>query len=205
MRVSGPGAGALVDALAGGIPRPRRAVLRTLRDGAGAPLDRALVVWMAAPASYTGEDSAEFHLHAGPAVIAGVADRLASLGARPAEPGEFTRRAFLNGRMDLLEAEAVADLAVAETGAQRAQALRQLDGALGDRYRGWAARLRELAAEQEALIDFPDEDLPAETGRAMAAELVRLDREIAAHLDDGGRGERLRAGLVFAVTGPPNV
>lgn len=205
MRLSGPASGAIVDALAGARPAPRRAVVRTLRGAAGEPLDRALILWMAGPASYTGEDSVEFHLHAGHAVIACVADRLAALGARPAEPGEFTRRAFLNGRMDLLEAEAVADLAAAETAAQRLQALRQLEGGLGDLYRGWAERLRLVVAEQEALIDFPDEDLPAGTGEALDAELARLGAEIATHLDDGGRGERLRTGLVFAVIGPPNV
>lgn len=205
MRLSGPASGAIVDALAGTRPAPRRAVLRTLRGAAGEPLDRALILWMAGPASYTGEDSAEFHLHAGHAVTTGVADRLAALGARPAEPGEFTRRAFLNGRMDLLEAEAVADLAAAETAAQRSQALRQLEGGLGALYRGWAERLRLVVAEQEALIDFPDEDLPGGTGEAMDGELARLGAEIAAHLDDGGRGERLRTGLVFAVIGPPNV
>jgi len=128
-----------------------------------------------------------------------------ALGARPAEPGEFTRRAFLNGRMDLIEAEAVGDLVEAETSAQRVQALRQLDGALGVIYREWAARLRVLLAQQEALIDFPEEDLPPETEALALAELAVLTREIGAHLDDERRGERLREGLVFAVTGPPNV
>ncbi len=135
----------------------------------------------------------------------GVADALVALGARPAEPGEFTRRAFLNGRMDLTEAEAVHDLIAAETEAQRRQALRQLDGALGTLYRGWAERLRLLLAQQEALIDFPDEDLPPEVEAQVAGELEALRGEVAAHLDDGRRGERLREGLVFAVTGRPNV
>ena len=126
-------------------------------------------------------------------------------GARPAEPGEFTRRAFLNGRMDLTAAEAVHDLVAAETEAQRRQALRQLDGALGTLYRGWADRLRLLLAQQEALIDFPDEDLPPEVEAQVVGELAALQREVAAHLDDGRRGERLREGLVFAITGRPNV
>ena len=138
-------------------------------------------------------------------MLAGVADALVALGARPAEPGEFTRRAFLNGRMDLTEAEAVHDLIAAETEAQRRQALRQLDGALGTLYAGWADRLRLLLAQQEALIDFPDEDLPPEVEAQVQAELAALRREVAAHLDDGRRGERLREGLVFAVTGRPNV
>jgi len=205
MRISGPDCGAIVQALAGRLPPPRRASLRRLRDATGEELDHALVLWLPAPASYTGEDSAELHLHGGRAVIEGVADALVARGARPAESGEFTRRAFLNGRMDLIEAEAIGDLVEAETSAQRAQALRQLDGALGEIYSDWAARLRLLLAQQEALIDFPDEDLPPETEGLALAELAALWREIGAHLDDGRRGERLREGLVFAVTGPPNV
>ena len=164
-----------------------------------------MVVWLPGPGSYTGEDAAELYLHGGRAVLTGVADALVALGARPAEPGEFTRRAFLNGRMDLTEAEAVHDLIAAETEAQRRQALRQLDGALGTLYRGWADRLRLLLAQQEALIDFPDEDLPPEVEAQVLGELEALQREVAAHLDDGRRGERLREGLVFAITGRPNV
>jgi tRNA modification GTPase len=205
LRLSGAEAGRLVRALAGRLPAPRRASLRRLRGASGDVLDQALVLWFPAPASYTGEDCAELHLHGGRAVIAGVADALVARGARPAEPGEFTRRAFLNGRMDLIEAEAIADLVDAETAAQRAQALRQLDGALGAIYRDWAERLRVLLSEQEALIDFPDEDLPPETEARALATLDVLRAEINAHLDDNRRGEKLREGLVFAVTGPPNV
>jgi tRNA modification GTPase len=205
MRISGPASGELLDALCGGRPEPRRASLRRLRDGAGEVLDQAMVLWLPGPRSYSGEDSAELHLHAGRAVVTGVADALVHLGARPAEPGEFTRRAFLNGRMDLVEAEAVGDLVAAETAEQRRQALRQLDGALGDLYRCWAARLRLMLAEQEALIDFPDEDLPPDTEAGMLAELAALQQAVERHLDDGRRGERLREGLVFAVIGPPNV
>lgn len=186
-------------------PPPRRASLRTLCDASGAVLDRALVLWFPAPRSYTGEDSAELHLHGGAAVLAGVADRLAALGARPAEPGEFTRRAFLHGRMDLLQAEAVADLVAAETAAQRQQALQQLEGALGGVYRNWSGVLLRLLAQQEALIDFPDEDLPPEVEVALRAQIVALQAEMVGHLDDGRRGERLREGLVFAVVGSPNV
>jgi tRNA modification GTPase len=187
-------------ALCGRVPQPRRLSLRRLGD-----IDEAMIVWLPSPGSYTGEDSAEFFLHGGRAVLTGVADALVALGARPAEPGEFTRRAFLNGRMDLTEAEAVHDLIAAETEAQRRQALRQLDGALGTLYGGWADRLRLLLAQQEALIDFPDEDLPPEVEAQVRAELAALRREVAGHLDDGRRGERLREGLVFAVTGRPNV
>jgi tRNA modification GTPase len=205
MRVSGPASAAVLRALGGRLPAARRASLRRLRDAAGVALDDALVLWLPGPGSYTGEDAAELHLHGGRAVVEGVAEALVALGARPAEAGEFTRRAFLNGRMDLVEAEAVGDLVEAETFAQRAQALRQLDGALGAVYRGWGERLRVLVAQQEALIDFPDEDLPVETEALALGELAALAREIGAHLDDGRRGERLREGLVFAVTGPPNV
>jgi tRNA modification GTPase len=205
MRVSGPDSARLLTALGGKLPPVRRAVLRRLRDADGALLDQALVLWMPGPGSYTGEDSAELFLHGGRAVTAGVAGALTSLGGRPAEPGEFTRRAFLKGRMDLLEAEAVGDLIEAETEAQRRQALRQLEGALGAVYTGWAGRLRWLLAQQEALIDFPDEDLPPEVGDRVVAEIDALRGELRAHLDDGRRGEKLREGLVFAVTGPPNV
>jgi tRNA modification GTPase len=205
MRLSGPSSRGVLAGLCGRVPPPRRASFRRLRDADGAELDQGVVVWLPGPGSYTGEDSAELFLHGGRAVLNGVADALVALGARPAEPGEFTRRAFLNGRMDLTEAEAVHDLIAAETEAQRRQALRQLDGALGAIYRGWAERLRLLLAQQEALIDFPDEDLPPEVEAQVMAELVALHGEVSAHLDDGRRGERLREGLVFAITGRPNV
>jgi tRNA modification GTPase len=205
LRLSGPGSRAALAALCGRVPPPRRASFRRLRDAGGVELDQGLVVWLPGPGSYTGEDSAELYLHGGRAVLSGVADALVTLGARPAEPGEFTRRAFLNGRMDLTEAEAVHDLVAAETEAQRRQALRQLDGALGTLYGGWADRLRLLLAEQEALIDFPDEDLPPEVEERVLGELAALRAEVVAHLNDGRRGERLREGLVFAVTGRPNV
>ena len=205
MRISGPDSRRVVGRLCKSVPAPRHAALRRLRDAAGAELDRGVVLWLPGPGSYTGEDSAELHLHGGRAVVDGVAEALVGLGARPAQPGEFTRRAFLNGRMDLLEAEAVADLVAAETAAQRGQALRQLEGALGGLYRGWADRLLTLMAQQEALIDFPDEDLPPEVEAAVVAEIGRLRTEMEAHLADRRRGEHLREGLVFAVTGPPNV
>ena len=205
MRLSGPATRTVLGGLCRRIPPPRRASLRRLYDPAGAELDQAMVLWLPGPGSYTGEDSAELFLHGGRAVIEGVAEALVALGACPAEPGEFTRRAFLNGRKDLTEAEAVYDLVAAETAAQRHQALRQLDGALGTIYRGWADRLRTLLAQQEALIDFPDEDLPPDVEAAVMAELDALRHEVTAHLDDNRRGERLREGLVFAISGPPNV
>ena len=204
MRLSGPASRRVLAALCRRVPAPRQAALRALRDQAGGLLDRALVLWLPGPGSYTGEDSAELHLHGGPAVAAGVAEALVALGARPAEPGDFTRRAFMNGRMDLVQAEAVADLAAAETQAQRSQALRQMDGALGALYRDWAARLTWLLAGEEALIDFPDEARSAGAEDEVAVALAGLSAAIRAHLDDQGRGEHLRDGLVFAVIGPPN-
>jgi tRNA modification GTPase len=168
-------------------------------------LDHALVLWLPGPGTYTGEDCAELHLHGGRAVIDGVANALTEVGLRPAEPGEFTRRAFLNGRMDLVEAEAVHDLVAAETEAQRRQALRQLEGALGTLYQNWADRLRGILAYQEALIDFPDEDLPPEVEEQLLTTLRAVRTEIRAHLNDAGRGEKLREGLFFTITGAPNV
>lgn len=205
LRISGARAGPLLDALCGRRPPPRRAVLRALRDDAGGLLDRGLVLWMPGPASYTGEDTAELHVHGGRAVVDAVALALADLGARAAEPGEFTRRAFLNGRLALTEAEAVADLVAADTSAQRVAALAQLDGALERLYRRWTDAIRLLLAQQEALIDFPDEDLPPDEAASVIAGCAAVQAEIAAHLADAGRGEKLREGLVFAVTGAPNV
>lgn len=205
LRLSGPGTARVVAALAGSLPPPRHASLRRLRDPRTAELlDQALVLWFPGPASYTGEDSAELHLHGGPAVIAGVAEALVVAGARPAEPGEFTRRAFLNGRMDLTAAEGIADLIAAETAAQRRQALRQAGGALADLYGGWATRLTALLARQEAFIEFEDEDLPAGLDDAVTLGGAALRAEIAAHLADAGRGERLRDGLLVAILGAPN-
>jgi tRNA modification GTPase len=206
IRLSGPAAAPAVAALCGGaLPAPRHASLRRLRDPSGAMLDHALVLWMPGPGTYTGEDSAELHVHGGRAVIDGVAGALTEAGLRPAEPGEFTRRAFLNGRMDLVEAEAVHDLVAAETEAQRRQALRQLEGALGALYQDWADRLRGILAYQEALIDFPDEDLPPEVEEQLLATMRAVRVEVRSHLDDAGRGEKLREGLFFAITGAPNV
>ncbi len=206
IRISGSGSGPFLDRLCGSRPEPRRAVLRALRaEPAGDLLDRALVLWFPGPASYTGEDCAELHLHAGPAVVEAVSAALVALGGRPAEPGEFTRRAFLNNRLDLLEAEGIADLIEAETEAQRRQALRQADGALSRLYADWAQRLRRLLAHQEALIDFPDEDLPPEIEVILMRQLDALGREMAAHLADGERASRVRSGLFIAIVGPPNV
>ncbi len=204
LRVSGPRAGEVLRALAGGPPAPRVASLRRLRNAGGEALDQALVLWFPGPASYTGEDSAELHLHGGPAVVAAVAEALVAAGARPAEAGEFTRRAFLNGRLDLTEAEGIADLIEAETEAQRRQALRQAGGALSRLVAGWSARLARLLARQEAFIEFEDEDLPAGLDDAVATKAAALRAEMAAHLAEAPRGERLRDGLMVAIIGAPN-
>lgn len=207
LRLSGGRAGDALQALSGAVlPAPRRASLRTLNDPAsGEMIDRALALWFPAPASFTGEDVVELHVHGGRAVSAALAEALSRLpGLRPAEPGEFSRRAFENGKLDLTEAEAIADLVAAETAAQRRQALRQLDGALGALYEDWRGRLLRALAHLEADIDFPDEDLPEDTTQAVRPALAALAGEIAAHLDDAGRGERLREGAQIAIVGPPN-
>lgn len=191
--------------LAGGLPPPRVAQRRRLIDPqSGEALDHGLILWFPAPRSATGEDVAELHLHGSRAVIAAVMQALVRLGLRLAEPGEFTRRAFLNGKLDLLQAEAVADLAAAETEAQRRQAIRQLGGELGDVYRGWRDRLTRILAHLEAAIDFPDEDLPPEIEGRIIGETDLLVAEIEHHLADGHRGERLRDGIDVAILGPPN-
>ena len=205
LRLSGPDARRAVTRLAGSLPPPRVAQRRRLIDPqSGEALDDGLILWFPAPRSATGEDVAELHLHGSRAVLAAVMQALARLGLRLAEPGEFTRRAFLNGKLDLLQAEAIADLAAAETEAQRRQAMRQLGGELGEVYRGWRDRLTRILAHLEAAIDFPDEDLPPEIEDRIIGETDRLVSEIEHHLADGHRGERLRDGIDVAILGPPN-
>lgn len=207
MRVSGPLTPTILKHLCGGLPLPRLASVRKLwkKDKENKTLlDEALVLWFPGPRSYTGEDSAELHLHAGPAVIDAVADALVFYGAIPAQAGEFTKRAFLNGRVDLLQAEGIADLVEAETQAQRRQALEQTEGGLSNLYHGWAKELREVLAFQEALIDFPDEDLPQEIEHNLKKTIHSLYCAMSDHLNDQGRGERLRKGLIFAIVGAPN-
>ena len=204
LRLSGPGSAEAVKRLAGGLPPPRRAGLRRLRATDGETLDHALVLWFPGPASYTGEDAAELHLHGGRSVTAGVMEALTAAGLRQAEPGEFTRRAFLYGKMDLTAAEGIADLIAAETAAQRRQALHQADGALARLYGGWAERLARLLAHQEAAIEFAEDGLPTDLDAKARAGAGELRAEIEAHLADARRGELLREGLVFAIIGAPN-
>jgi tRNA modification GTPase len=207
VRVCGPQARAALEQLIRRVPPPRQAALARVRDPAGGDvIDEALALWFPAPHSETGEDMAELQLHGGHAVIAAVLDALGRIeGCRPAEAGEFTRRAFENGRLDLTAVEGLADLIAAETPAQRRQAFRQLKGLIGNRAEAWRRTLIEALALVEARIDFADEgDVPEDLVRPALASAKRLRDEIAAALADGGRGERLRDGIVIAIAGPPN-
>src|SRR5256885_879415 len=207
VRVSGPQAGAALTSLAGRIPMPRMATRALLRDAKRQPIDDAVVLWFPGPASATGEDVAEFHVHGGRAVLASLFAALSGFeNVRPAEPGEFTRRGFENGKLDLTEAEGLDDLIHADTDRQRHQALRQLKGVLGDRARHWRAQIIEASALIEAGIDFSDEgDVPAELIAPALAKIKTLAAEIQEVLAAEGRSERLRDGLVVAIAGPPNV
>lgn len=203
IRLSGPQTGEAIIALAGRLPPARRASLRRLR-WADRTLDEALVLWMPGPQSYTGEDTAELHLHGGPAVVDGVTQALLEAGLRLADPGEFSRRAFENGRLDLAQAEAVADLVEAQTAAQAAQALGQLGGALGERYCRWGEALIDALSVLEAAIDFPDEDLPPEVAARARAPLEQVLSELDAALADANRGRQVRDGFKVALIGAPN-
>jgi tRNA modification GTPase len=208
VRLSGPAAGDVCRRLTGrSPPASRRALLRRMRDPqSGDAIDEGLVLWFPAPASFTGEDVLELQVHGGRAVLAALLDALSGIvGLRPAEPGEFTRRAFLNGRLDLTAVEGLADLIDAETRAQARQALRQLDGALGRLYDGWRQTLVGALARLEAEIDFAaEEEVPHDLLGVVRPHVRQLSAGIAAHLADGHRGERLRAGLTVAVVGPSN-
>jgi tRNA modification GTPase len=203
VRVSGPLAGESVQALAGALPQPRQAVLRRLAHQ-GAEIDQALLLWFPAPHSFTGEDVAEFHLHGGRAIREALFAALAALGLRPAEPGEFSRRAVENGKLDLTRAEAVADLVDAETPAQLRQALRQHDGALADLYEGWRTVLIAALGRAEAAIDFSDDGVGESEFAAARARASEIIEQIQEHMDDSGRGESLREGLRLTILGPPN-
>src|ERR1700733_9217090 len=207
VRVSGAQAGTVLAVLAGKMPTPRLATRALLRDAARQPIDDAVVLWFPGPASATGEDIAEFHVHGGRAVLAAMFAALSAFeDVRAAEPGEFTRRAFENGKLDLTEAEGLDDLIHADTDRQRRQALRQLKGLLGDRARDWRAQIIEASALIEAGIDFSDEgDVSDELIAPARAKIAALSQEIAEVLAAQGKAERLRDGLVVAIAGPPNV
>jgi tRNA modification GTPase len=208
VRVSGPRAGTVLDLIAPPRPSPRYAAARHIvQPETGERLDHGLVLWFPGPKSFTGEDTAELHLHGGRAVIKAVLGALGSIpGCRLAEAGEFARRAFENARIDLAEAEGLADLIDAETEAQRRQALRQAEGGLSALTEDWRSRLIAASALVEAAIDFSDEaDVSASAfaeARRIAAE---LETAIARYLDDGHRGEILREGFDVVLAGAPNV
>jgi len=204
VRISGPQAGAALTALAGRLPPERRAVAATLRDGAGEVLDRALTLWLPGPATATGEDTAELHCHGGRAVVAAVFSALARIeGLRAAAPGEFTRRAFVSGRIDLAEAEGLADLLGAETELQRRSALAMAGGAFSGQVGDWRERLLVLSAGAEAVLDFADEDDVAALPADFAVRIEGLRVELADWLARP-RAEVLREGFRVVLAGPPN-
>lgn len=203
VRISGPAAGRTLDAMADGRPAPRRASYRPLRDRRGELLDHALILWFPGPATATGEDLAEFHVHGGRAVVASILAEIGALeGLRPATPGEFTRRAFENGRIDLAEAEGLADLLAAETESQRQSALALAEGGLGRRVEAWQKALLRHSARIEAALDFSDEDDAREV-EGVHGEVVALASEMTALLAEPG-AERLRDGIRVVLAGPPN-
>lgn len=206
IRISGPAAGETLKTIAGKIPEARTATLGRVRGRDGEIIDEALTLWFPAPHSETGEDVAELQVHGGRAIIASVFEALSCVpGLRPAEAGEFTRRAFENGKLDLTAVEGLADLVMAETEGQRRLALRQMRGALGNRAENWRAQLIQAFALVEARIDFSDEaDIPQDLVTPALRIVRALEGEIASVLADRGRGEKLREGLVVAIAGPPN-
>ena len=203
MRVSGPEAGAILQKLCGRMPKARTASLRTIRDEDGRAIDEALVLWFPGPQSFTGEDVFELQLHGGQAIVAAATDALMQCRARLAEPGEFTRRAFEEGRLELSQAEAIGDLVDAETEAQRRQALDQLGGALVKQGERWRDILLSALAFVEAQIDFPDEEVPADVALMAKGPLQVLARELD-HAVLDSRGERIRDGVRIALLGAPN-
>jgi len=204
IRVSGPGAEGALHALAGRVPPARRASLARLRDADNALLDEALVLWFPGPNTATGEDLAEFHCHGGRAVIAAVEAALAALpGLRRAEPGEFTRRAFANGRIDLAEAEGLGDLLAAETELQRAAALANAGGALSRQVEAWREQVLALSAEVEGVLDFSDEEDAADLPECFTWNIGALAAEIGEWLARP-RSERLGEGFRVVLAGPPN-
>ncbi|XP_070688335.1 tRNA modification GTPase GTPBP3, mitochondrial [Pempheris klunzingeri] len=210
VRVSGSASATALRCMAGltrSLPPPRTALLRSITDPQSKEvLDRGLVLWFPAPHSFTGEDSVEFHVHGGPAVINAVLQALGSVpGMRPAEAGEFTRRAFQAGKLGLTEVEGLGDLIHAETEAQRRQALRQMSGELGHLYQDWSHRLKRCLAHVEAFIDFSEDELIEDGVLNQVDRSVRnLQAEMERHLKDERRGERLRSGVQVVIAGATN-
>ncbi|MEE2690224.1 MAG: tRNA uridine-5-carboxymethylaminomethyl(34) synthesis GTPase MnmE [Pseudomonadota bacterium] len=204
-RVSGPEVSAVAEKLCGGLPGARRAAVRTLRDADGSPIDSGLVILFRGPASFTGEDVAEFHVHGSRAVEAALIEALAAAGARPAEAGEFTRRALENGKLDLAQVEALSDLIDAETSEQRRQAWGQLDGRLSALAEGWRRRLIEVLAPLEADIDFPDEEgVPAAVAARAGPAIDALAGELRSYRSASVRLRTIRTGINIAIVGAPN-
>ncbi|WP_312127433.1 tRNA uridine-5-carboxymethylaminomethyl(34) synthesis GTPase MnmE [Brevundimonas sp.] len=203
IRISGPDTAGVLERIGAGGVKPRLASVRNITHD-GRLVDQALILRFVGPNSYTGEDSAELHLHGGRAVIEAASKALIAGGLRPAEPGEFTRRAFQNGRMDLAQAEAVADLIDAETEAQKAQALGQLDGALSETYAGFRRDLLKALSLVEAEIDFPDEEVPDNLARTAGPVLDQLASDLRKALEDSDRGRRVREGYRIVLIGETN-
>ena len=196
----------MLDTLSGGRAEPRLAALRSIRGRNGAEIDRGLVVWFPGPHSFTGEDCAEVHLHGGRAVVDRILEELGGFDdARMAEAGEFSRRAFVNGKIDLTEAEGLADLIASETEAQRALALAQSSGALREVYEDWQARLLHARAMIEAEIDFADEeDVPGSVAETVWTDMAALAGEMQRHLEGSKAGSIIREGFRIAIVGAPN-
>lgn len=207
LRISGPATRNIVESVAGRIPEPRRSTLGAfVNPASGERIDRGLLIYFPGPHSFTGEDCAEFHLHGSRAVAAAMVEALAGFsGVRPAEPGEFTRRAFLNGKMDLARVEGLADLIEAETAWQHRQAIRQMEGVLGREVQSWRQALLEASALVEAEIDFSDE---ADVWHGVSARIDAILRPVASALEKelaaAKVGELIREGVTIAITGPPN-
>lgn len=206
LRVSGPRTRFVVETIAGRIPQPRLATFARFRSSINQTIDSGLLLFFPGPHSFTGEDSAEFHVHGGKAVVAALLNELVGIaGVRPAEAGEFTRRAFLNGKVDLLETEALADLIAAETEAQRRLALLNAQGGGSQTYMHWRNRLVQALAMIEAELDFADEsDVPDVAGESVWQDVADLLQEILVHVRDYHRAEVVRDGFDVVIVGAPN-
>lgn len=204
IRISGPHASAALSALGASVPTPRRAVMRALKQG-GEMLDDALVIWFEEGASFTGEEVVELHTHGSPATVTAVLRALGDMPAlRLAEPGEFTRRALENERLDIAQVEGLSDLIEAETEAQRKQALRVLSGAIGKRAESWRSDLIRAAALLEATIDFADEEVPVDVSPEVLELLDRVETDLKREAEGVHAAERIREGFEVAIVGPPN-
>lgn len=205
IRVSGPATADIGRAIAPPLPRPRHAGFRAFRDAAGATIDHGLALWLPGPASYTGEDSLELHGHGGPAVLDHVLARVLALGARPAGPGEFTQRAFLNGRLDLAQAEAVADLIASADAAGARAAMRSLGGEFSRRVHALVDELTALRAWIEAALDFAEDEVDHLADDTLRQRLAELRRRVEDVHRAAATGRRLVEGLVVVIAGAPNV